>query len=55
MDVKVQNALSSIGAIYGIYYGAKKGKGFWVTAGYALVFAISGSLLGTAYNQIKNK
>jgi hypothetical protein len=52
--MKVTSTLSSLGAVYGIYYGVKNQKGFWQTAGFTLLFAIGGSMLGTAYNSITN-
>ncbi len=52
--MKVQSALSSLGAVGGIYYGVSKGKGFWATAGFAILFAVGGGLLGHAYEQLNS-
>jgi hypothetical protein len=48
----VQKTLTSLGAVGGIVYGVSKQKGFWATAGFALLFSIAGVALGTAYNSI---
>lgn len=48
--MRVTGALSSIGAVYGIYYGVSKGKSFWTTAGFTILFAIGGAAAGTAIN-----
>jgi len=53
--MKVSSALSSLGAVGGIYYGVTKSKGFWTTAGFAILFAIGGAALGNAYESITNK
>jgi hypothetical protein len=53
--MKVTSALSSMGAVYGIYFGVKKKKTFWETAGFTILFAIGGAALGSAYNTITNK
>jgi len=53
MEVDVTKVLSSLGAVAGIYYGVTKGKGFWVTAGFALLFSVGGAALGSAYETIK--
>ena len=53
--MKVSTALSSLGAVAGIYYGVSNKKSFWTTAGFTILFAIGGAALGTAYNAISNK
>jgi hypothetical protein len=50
--MRLTSALSSAGAILGIYYGVTKNKSFWTTAGYTLLFSIGGAALGSIYNQI---
>ncbi len=50
----VVKTTSSIGTIIGIYYGVTKGRGFWFTASFALLGAIGGAALGTAYQSVKN-
>ena len=51
--MEVSKALTSLGAVAGIYYGVTKNKGFWATAGFTLLFAIGGSALGNFYNYVK--
>jgi hypothetical protein len=53
--MKVTSALSSAGAIVGIYYGVSKGKSFWTTAGFAILFSFGGAALGVTYNSLFNK
>lgn len=53
--MKINTTLSSLGAIYGIYYGVTKGKSFWSTTGFAVLFAIGGASLGYAYQMVQNK
>ena len=55
MDFKVTNTLTSAGAIGGIIYGISKQKGFWGPAGYTILFAVAGGILGTAINSMQNK
>jgi hypothetical protein len=55
MDFKVVNTLTQAGAIGGIIYGISKQKGFWSTAGYTILFAVAGGVLGTAINTMQNK
>jgi hypothetical protein len=55
MELKLTNTLTSAGAVGGIIYGISKQKGFWATAGYTLLFAVAGGMLGTAVNSVKNK
>jgi|GEM_PF-2432023 len=40
------SVLAPTGAIYGIYYGMKHDKGFWQTAGMALLFSFAGAAAG---------
>ena len=49
----VSKALTSLGAVAGIYYGVTKNKGFWGTAGFTLLFAIGGAALGSFYESVK--
>jgi hypothetical protein len=51
--MEVHKALTSLGAVAGIYYGVTKNKGFWATAGFTLLFAIGGAAIGSFYNSIK--
>jgi hypothetical protein len=53
--MNVTSALTSLGAVYGIYYGVTKRKSFWTTAGFTILFSIGGAALGTAYNAITDK
>lgn len=53
--MQVSSALSSLGAVAGIAYGVSNRKSFWTTAGFAILFALGGAALGTAYNAITNK
>lgn len=41
-------ALTSVGALGGIAYGVSKGKPFWATAAFAILFGIGGAALGMA-------
>jgi hypothetical protein len=50
--MRVSSALTSVGAVYGIYYGVSKGKSFWTTAGFTILFAIGGAALGAAYHAV---
>jgi hypothetical protein len=52
--VKLTTALSSAGAVLGIYYGVSKRKSFWTTAGFTILFSIGGAAIGTFYNAIQN-
>jgi hypothetical protein len=52
---KVTSILSSVGALAGIYYGVKGQKGFWATAGYALLFSIAGAAAGSAIGAAQGK
>lgn len=47
-------ALTSIGAIVGIFYGVSKRLPFAATAGLTILFAIGGAALGTAYEAMKD-
>ena len=53
--MRVSAALSSIGAVTGIWYGVSQKKSFWTTAGFAILFSIGGAALGTAYNALTDK
>lgn len=53
--MRVSSALSSLGAVAGIAYGVSKKKSFWTTAGFAILFAIGGAAIGTAYNALTEK
>lgn len=48
------NGAGSLGAIVGIFYGVTKNKGFWGTAGFALLFAFGGVAIGKVYESVKN-
>ena len=50
--MKLTSALSSFGAVAGIFYGVKQNKSFWTTAGFAILFSIGGAALGTGINYI---
>jgi len=52
---KVTAVLTSGGAIYGIYMGTKGAKGFWQTAGMALLFSFAGAAIGTVYETVTAK
>jgi hypothetical protein len=52
MKIDRTSPLVSIGAITGIYYGVSKGKGFWGTAAFVVLFAIGGAALAEAYKYI---
>jgi lipoprotein signal peptidase len=51
--MEVPKALTSLGAVAGLYYGVTKNKGFWGTAGFTLLFAIGGAALGNFYDAVK--
>jgi hypothetical protein len=51
--MEVSKALTSLGAVAGLYYGVTRNKGFWGTAGFTLLFALSGVALGKFYESIK--
>lgn len=53
--MNVTSALTSLGALGGLTYSVTKGKSFWTTAGFTILFAISGAALGTAYEAIYSK
>ena len=53
--MEVPKALTSLGAVAGLYYGVTKNKGFWGTAGFTLLFAIGGAALGHFYNSVKKQ
>jgi hypothetical protein len=52
---KVTAVLTSAGAVYGIWLGTKGQKGFWQTAGMALLFSFGGAALGTVYETVTTK
>jgi hypothetical protein len=52
--MNVTSALSSVGAIGGIYYGVSQKKSFWTTIGFTILFSIGGAAIGTTINAIKN-
>jgi hypothetical protein len=52
---KVTAVLTSAGAVYGIFLGTKGQKGFWQTAGMALLFSFGGAALGTVYETVTAK
>lgn len=52
---KVTAVLTSAGAIYGIWMGTKASKGFWNTAGMALLFSFAGAAIGTVYETVTTK
>jgi hypothetical protein len=45
--ISYQSALSSFGAVAGIYYGIKQKKSFWATVGYTLLFSLAGGAVGS--------
>lgn len=47
---KTTTILTSAGALAGIIYGVANEKGFWATAGYALLFSIAGASIGAIVN-----
>jgi hypothetical protein len=51
--MEASNALTSIGAVSGLYYGVTRNKGFWGTAGFTLLFALGGVAVGKFYESIK--
>jgi len=53
--MKVSAALTSLGAVAGIWYGVSQRKSFWTTAGFAILFSVGGAALGTAYNALNDK
>jgi hypothetical protein len=53
-NMNVTSALSSVGAIGGIYYGVSQKKSFWTTIGFTILFSIGGAEIGTTINAIKN-
>jgi len=46
--------LTSIGALGGIAYAVSKKKSFWTTAGFAILFALTGAAIGTGIKMYKN-
>lgn len=44
--------LSGIGALTGLYIAMSKRKSFWTTAGFCLLFGLSGAALGTGIELI---
>lgn len=52
---KTTTILTSVGALAGIYYGVKNQKGFWATAGFALLFSIAGAAAGSAIQAAQSK
>ena len=52
---KLTAVLTSAGAVYGIYAGTKGAKGFWQTAGMALLFSFGGAALGTVIETVASK
>lgn len=55
INMDVSKALTSVGAVFGLYYGVTKNKGFWGTAGLTLLCAIGGAALGTFYESVKKQ
>jgi hypothetical protein len=55
MDFDATKTFTTAGAIGGIVYGIKKQSGFWATTGYTILFALAGTVLGTAVGSVKNK
>jgi hypothetical protein len=53
--MQLTSALSSGGAVLGIYYGISKNKSFWTTAGFAILFSLGGAALGTFINTVTEK
>jgi hypothetical protein len=51
---KVTSVLAPTGAIFGIYYGMKHQKGFWMTAGMALLFSFAGASLGSVIDTLSS-
>lgn len=48
----VTMALSSVGAIGGLYYAFKKGKGFWGYVGFFILGSIAGNLAGNVVTAV---
>ena len=44
--------LSSVGALGGLYYAFKKGKGFWGYAGFFVLGSIAGHLAGNIVTSV---
>jgi|688.fasta_scaffold00438_85 hypothetical protein len=53
--MNVTGALTSVGALGGLTYAVTKGKSFWITAGFTILFAIGGGAIGTAYEAFYSK
>jgi hypothetical protein len=49
------SSLTSIGALVGVFYGIKKQKKFWGTAGYVVTFSLVGASIGYGINYFINK
>ena len=45
-------ALASVGALGGLYYAFKKGKGFWGYAGFFVLGSIAGHLAGNVITSV---
>lgn len=45
-------ALASLGAIGGLYYAFKKGKGFWGYAGFFVLGSVAGHLAGNVVTAV---
>jgi len=52
---KLTGILTSAGALAGIIYGVSKQKGFWATAGFALLFSVAGAAGGAVIDGLKSK
>jgi uncharacterized membrane protein YfcA len=44
--------LASVGALGGLYYAFKKGKGFWGYAGYFVLGSVAGHLAGNVVTAV---
>jgi len=53
--LKVSAALTSLGAVAGIWYGVSQRKSFWSIAGFAILFSVGGAALGTVYGALNDK
>ena len=49
------SGLTSLGALAGVFYGIKKQKKFWGTAGYVVIFSLVGASIGLGINYFHNK
>jgi hypothetical protein len=53
-DLAITPALTSVGALGGIGYAVSKKHSFWATAGFCIVFAITGFGIGKLIESVNN-